>query len=420
MTPPERICYSVILNGYDPLPTVVGDTNGIRFVCFTDSPAAFDNCGIWTLVEVPQYFSDPKLVSGYLKANAHRLFGHNARSLWVDGSLYDIAVSAAFSEETAIAALPHRKRTTVSEEIDQVVSLGLEHPANAARHRALLRDTGFPDTGGLTATMFLLRDHRNARVRLCNEYWWQVISSGIRRDQLSFDYACWASHAALQYLDADWQKPNRYFSRRRHKNPLERVLTDSNGELFSLKLQHPKLPSTYPSDVVYVHESSSPDEEHVIRKLNGIVSTHAVDGRVEGNYCYHNRTRLHELTPPDPRRSWKREFLRRSVRGRRNALEVGFNAGHSATIALCAQPGLNLHAVDIAWHAYTVHCADKLMETFGTRFRFTAGDSREVLPSLDLTAYDFIHIDGGHKEEVARSDFECVAKKFDEGHLCHG
>jgi len=157
-----------------------------------------------------------------------------------------------------------------------------------------------------------------------------------------------------------------------------------------------------------VQEEASAEESDVHRQLNKTAAQNLQDGIVEGNYCHFHGASLHEFTPADPRRSWKREYLRRSVRGRRRALEIGFNAGHSAAIMLSAQPNLNIHSIDIATHPYTRPCADYLQSKFGDRFNFTVGDSKSLITSLDLASYDFIHIDGGHDFESAKSDFVAV------------
>ncbi|WP_175478910.1 class I SAM-dependent methyltransferase [Rubrimonas cliftonensis] len=104
----------------------------------------------------------------------------------------------------------------------------------------------------------------------------------------------------------------------------------------------------------------------------------------------------------------KRAHFRDAVRGRLQGIEIGFNGGHSALMALSLNPELRLTAVDIGHHPYTALAARFLKRLFPERFRFVEGDSREVVPALRLALvgarFDFAHIDGGHTPEICRAD----------------
>jgi predicted O-methyltransferase YrrM len=108
----------------------------------------------------------------------------------------------------------------------------------------------------------------------------------------------------------------------------------------------------------------------------------------------------------------------RGGRGARNALEVGFNAGCSASIMLFSNPDLRLTCVDIGAHAYTHRCAGFLSTEFGKdRLLVIIGDSRAVLPKLveEQQKFDLIHIDGGHGLDAARSDLDRAAHLLSPG-----
>eukprot|EP00966_Prymnesium_polylepis_P302415 6986830-Prymnesium_polylepis.1 len=118
-------------------------------------------------------------------------------------------------------------------------------------------------------------------------------------------------------------------------------------------------------------------------------------------------------------------------------LEIGFNGGHSATLALIANPKLDYHAIDLCEHNYTRRCFQLLRFRFPGRVTLTCGDSTVSLreleferwaprwrhsvgqrvsgttlriatgarggkahgrgtDSFDDRGYDFLHVDGGH------------------------
>jgi methyltransferase family protein len=133
---------------------------------------------------------------------------------------------------------------------------------------------------------------------------------------------------------------------------------------------------------------------------------------LEGNLCYWDQTSLaeHLAARPidDEDHVRKRINLSRVSSLSRSFLEIGLNGGHSALLLLYSNPQLILHSVDICDHEYTKHAADFLKCTFKYRFQFTAGDSREVLPTMFIEQpalrFDCFHIDGGHRAELVTAD----------------
>lgn len=88
--------------------------------------------------------------------------------------------------------------------------------------------------------------------------------------------------------------------------------------------------------------------------------------------------------------------------------EIGFNAGHSAYAFLSLDDKVKVDSIDICRHRYTIPCAKKIEQLFEGRFRFGNKDSQTV-QSGTLTEYDLVYIDGDHKFESFRNDFQlCV------------
>ena len=414
------VVYTAVMGGYDDLPTVSIHDKRIRYVCFSDM--RLGGSSVWEVVPVNNYFVDRKITNGFLKANSHIIFGYDVISLWIDGNLRDLNVTVESLLElvktTPVATLPHLVRTSISEEVDEVVRVGLEHPSIAQHWRQLMAEASFPDSRRLSATMLVARDHRDSALRRANGAWWRLISSGIRRDQLTFNYALWESGVEQTYIDADWRAPNRIFSRAAHKNPIFREHSDDfKASLLNhgAVLDMPDLPNGYPNDVGYISENWTEDELAVLRQLNCNVHETTGDGEVEENCCHFDKQSLREFTPPDPRRSWKREYLRRAVRGCRNLVEVGFNAGHSAAIMLAADPFLRLTSVDICSHPYTVPSSRVLERHYAERFQFVPARIDEGLAKIDAERVDLVHIDGGHDPKSVDFDLNWFCEKAAKG-----
>jgi Methyltransferase domain len=135
--------------------------------------------------------------------------------------------------------------------------------------------------------------------------------------------------------------------------------------------------------------------------------------RLEGNIFYADLENRYLDQPPDAALAPARRNAWRAVRFKERLLEVGVNAGHSALLALSSSARLEYYGVDNMAHAYTAECVDFLKGEFPGRVHLFTGDSREVLPWLVSRraelAFDIFHVDGGHTDEVARSDMgNCI------------
>ena len=97
-------------------------------------------------------------------------------------------------------------------------------------------------------------------------------------------------------------------------------------------------------------------------------------------------------------------WLAKQVKGD-TVLEIGFNAGFSTLLLLLSNPHLKVVALDLGEHDYAQKCFHTLQKDFPDRLTVMFGDSRKTLPSL-TTTFSCIHIDGGHSEEVAKSDVQ--------------
>src|SRR5262249_43218615 len=141
----------------------------------------------WQLVKVENYFRDRKITSGFFKSNPEMLFELEAKVVWVDANLRDVNIGVnaidCWLASSPIASIPHRVRDCVSEELAEVLRLGIEDDICASRLMKEMSDAGFNDDCSLSATMLLVRDLGDHRVRRLDRFWWDALRSGARRDQ---------------------------------------------------------------------------------------------------------------------------------------------------------------------------------------------------------------------------------------------
>jgi predicted O-methyltransferase YrrM len=110
------------------------------------------------------------------------------------------------------------------------------------------------------------------------------------------------------------------------------------------------------------------------------------------------------LCPP------KCELLRHFAGQSTRALEIGFNAGHSADTMLSANKNLTLISFDLGAHDYVKPAAEYISFLHPGRHKLVLGDSTVMLPmwieAERCEKFDLLFIDGGHDYEVAKQDLE--------------
>lgn len=88
-------------------------------------------------------------------------------------------------------------------------------------------------------------------------------------------------------------------------------------------------------------------------------------------------------------------------------LEIGFNAGFSCLLMKLIQPNIAITCVDINKHKYVMPCYNKLTEDFDNIQLIPESSYDIALPDLihKNESYDIIHIDGDHRYDSAKKDF---------------
>ena len=139
---------------------------------------------------------------------------------------------------------------------------------------------------------------------------------------------------------------------------------------------------------------ASPDWLDGLLRLNQVIAQTGIP--LEGNLCYEHRDSDYLHRPPDPLLRAKRDRFREVVNSHTHLLEIGVNGGHSAYVALTANPKLAYHGVDICFHGYVRPAIAWLQSEFPGRVSFTAGNSLRALPELRRQGqrFDAVHIDG--------------------------
>jgi hypothetical protein len=131
-----------------------------------------------------------------------------------------------------------------------------------------------------------------------------------------------------------------------------------------------------------------------LHRLNGVVHAHGQP--LIGNLCYLHKQDDYLGSEPTAAFREKRDRFREAVVNRRRMLEIGVNGGHSAYVALTANPDLEFHGIDICEHVYVQSAVDHLANQFPDRVHFYRGSCLDLMPRLAKRGekFDVFHIDG--------------------------
>jgi predicted O-methyltransferase YrrM len=96
----------------------------------------------------------------------------------------------------------------------------------------------------------------------------------------------------------------------------------------------------------------------------------------------------------------------------KKVLEIGFNAGFSTLFMKMINSDLAITCIDLNEHKYVVPCFNKLNSDFNGLSIILESSYDIALPKLILNKeeFDLIHIDGDHRIDGARKDFELSLK----------
>lgn len=206
---PERprrrgVIYTAVAGAYDGLKQPEFIWEDCDYVVFTDQEIV--DPGVWRVHRMDYVNADPTRSARFVKTHPHLYFADYAFSLWIDANLLlrgngETLRAALGSAEMGAFVHPHRD--CVYSEAEEVIRRGgLDDKSIVQQHVASLRALDYPVRNGLFETNVLFRRHNAATVmRLMNE-WWRLIENGSKRDQLSFNVACWLTDFEVQPLAA--------------------------------------------------------------------------------------------------------------------------------------------------------------------------------------------------------------------------
>ena len=187
ISPGRTVVYTAVVADYDDL--MPFEFDDVEAVCFTDRTDAVP--AGWSAVRVNAPCG--VRLARQIKVLSHKYAGDAEWSIWIDGNLqlrvhpHEI-VRCVIGGGADLASFRHPERECTYNEAQIVQFLELDDSELVDRQMERYRVERLPRRFGLLETAIVVR-RNTARVRQLNQLWWQEISHGSHRDQLSAMYA---------------------------------------------------------------------------------------------------------------------------------------------------------------------------------------------------------------------------------------
>jgi hypothetical protein len=191
---PKIVVYTAIFAPIkDKLYEPVDCGDGVRYEAFVEDPSAQTEAG-WHLRPAIFQHKEGRKRARRHKVLAHKLYPDAEATLWVDGCLTpkeDIRQLVEwYLSGCDLCMFEHGERTCVYRELEACLRLQKDSPTRMRTQIHGYRRAGYPYNNGLAETTAVLRRH-TPQIELFNETWWEEISKGSVRDQLSVNFVCW-------------------------------------------------------------------------------------------------------------------------------------------------------------------------------------------------------------------------------------
>lgn len=209
----KKVVYTAIFGNYDtPLqPNVI--TDDWEYILYTDNEKA--DTGIWKRIVVkPNY---PRLYARFIKLNYPQFKLKNYDILfWIDANVVINCDLNEFTKkhQSEFMVLKHPHRDSILKEAHACKKYKKDSSIKIDLQIEKYKNEGYKFDNGLVATTIMLRRNTKAVQEFCMK-WWDELSHGSIRDQLSFNYVLWKYPVDLELIS--WNVFDSDFEYRQHK-----------------------------------------------------------------------------------------------------------------------------------------------------------------------------------------------------------
>lgn len=227
MLPVKSVVYTGVFGSYDDVQPISVRWGGCDFVCFTDN-ANIQATG-WTvkILNYP-YLSDVEK-NRRIKFHPHLYLPDYEVSLYLDGNVWlkknPTSLMLRYASLSNIAIPSHPDRTCLYEEAKYWAEGHVTDREIVSYQLNKYRSEGFPENFGLTENGIMVRRHNDPAVIELMNMWWREYMTGLKRDQLSLQYAQWRCGIPITELVEGPRISREYFFIRPHSASNTNIVT---------------------------------------------------------------------------------------------------------------------------------------------------------------------------------------------------
>lgn len=190
----KGVIYTAITGNYDNVKEPKYINPAFDYILFTNNPEIKSDIWQVRLVDNDEQLDNVRLARR-IKILGHEYLPEYDYSIWVD-SKFEITDNLeeyilAYRRQEPILCFTHYVNDCVYKEKELCSLLKNDSSEIMEAQIERYRKEGYPIENGLVESGILVRDFKNERLHKVMETWWREILNGSRRDQLSFNYACW-------------------------------------------------------------------------------------------------------------------------------------------------------------------------------------------------------------------------------------
>lgn len=200
----KGVVYSAITGDYDQVREPKYINPGLDYILFTNNPQITSSVWQVRMVENKEQLDNVRLARR-IKILGHEYLPEYDYSIWVDGKLEIESDLGEYVEKyrkkEPVLCFTHYENNDIYQEKETCITLRKDNPEIVEKQVRRYHEEGYPADSGLVESGVMVRELHDERVRRIMQIWWEEIITGSRRDQLSFNYACWKENFVYDTTD---------------------------------------------------------------------------------------------------------------------------------------------------------------------------------------------------------------------------
>ena len=190
----KGVIYTAMTGNYDDIKEPKYINPEYDYILYTDNPSIKSE--VWNV----RYIENSENLDNVRLARRIKILGHEYLSdydfsIWVDAKLEIVGDMDSYKNKyrrsEPMLCFNHYTNDCIYEEKETCLELKNDDPEIMEQQMERYRLEGYPEKNGLIDSGILVRDLHDRNVKKVMETWWSEVMNGSRRDQLSFNYACW-------------------------------------------------------------------------------------------------------------------------------------------------------------------------------------------------------------------------------------